>query len=508
VLIIVTEDSNPRPFKQYLKDLSACNHGGLRGQISSRVNIPESDILDFSKSLNPLGNPFDYHESDLDLEEILKKAVSQFEQYPDNRYAELKTAAAMFLNNGVLAENIIPGNGSCELLRLVIECLAYEGDEVIVASPCPLEYIRICESFGIHISKVKNEDILSLSEDAIGKSKALLVSNPNNPTGKLLTKESLLELVAKCTKNETLLIIDESFIELSDDPGQTLTDIACNTNYLCVIRSITNVFSVPGVRFAYAVASSELSGILNSARLSWNIGAVAEQIAISILSMDGGLNSKYLHASRLSVRDERDYIMAHFIALFGFEPIESNVNYILVDMTDHFMDSSKLHDGFAEHGLLIRDCQDFFDGEKDHIRISVRPRHEFDVFFHKIDDVYAKYSKEEAREKLEETIEHGGNDDVSSRSNCNYYPCHFHGQDCTFCFCPFYPCDDERTGGKWIDSATGGKVWSCEFCNLLHQANNAKKVLDVLMHEGDTDENVEKAWQIVIEPYLEDSSNS
>ncbi len=508
MLIIVTEDNTPCPFKHHLKDLSPCNHGGQLDLILSGSKLPESDILDFSKSLNPLGNPFDITESDLDIDRILKESVSRLEQYPDNRYTGLKAAAASFLKNGTGPENIVPGNGSCEILRLLMECVVYEEDDLIVSVPCPLEYIRICESFGANVSRVRDEHILSLSEDDLADIKAILLTNPNNPSGKLLTKNNLQSLISKCDKCQTLLIVDESFIDLSDDPTQTVTDLTNNNNYLFVIRSITNTFSMPGIRFSYGITSLTISEVLNAARLSWNIGAVTEQIATSILSMEGGVDSKYLRDSRKFIQEEREYTMAHLSSLFGFEPVESNANYILVDMKGHFMDSSKLYDGFAEHGLLIRDCKDFFDGEKGYFRLSIRPRNEFDKLFHKIDEVYAKYSKEEAREKLAETIEHGGSDEASSRNNCDYYPCHFHGQDCTFCFCPFYPCDDERTGGMWIESATGGQVWSCEFCNILHQAHNAEAVLDVLMHEGDTDKNINRAWVGVIEPYLEKISDS
>ncbi|WP_406661541.1 aminotransferase class I/II-fold pyridoxal phosphate-dependent enzyme [Methanolobus sp. ZRKC3] len=470
--------------------------------------MSESDILDFSKSLNPLGNPFDHAQSNLEIGEVFDQVGSKLEQYPDNRYTELKAAAALFLDNGTKPENIIPGNGSCELLRLIMECLLYEGDEVIIPVPCPLEYVRICESFGAKIQRLWTEELFKLSTTALENAKAVFFSNPNNPTGKLTSRSDLLELISKCAEHQTLLIVDESFIELCDDPTQTITDFAINNDHLFVIRSVTNTFSIPGVRFSYGITSPAMSYVLNSARLSWNIGAVTEQIAVSVLGMDGGVNSRYLQDSRRSIRDEREYLMTQLSFLYGFKPIESNANYVLVDMNEHFMDSSKFYEGFAAHGIFIRDCRDFFEGDDRYIRLSIRPREEFDVFLHNIDEVYAQFSKEEAREKLEETIEHGGADSASSRENCDYYPCHFHGQDCTFCFCPFYPCDDERTGGKLIDSAAGGKVWSCEFCNLLHQAHNAKKVLEALMNEGDTDENVKKAWKIVIEPYLEDDSGS
>jgi threonine-phosphate decarboxylase len=60
------------------------------------------------------------------------------------------------------------------------------------------------------------------------------------------------------------------------------------------------------------------------------------------------------------------------------------------------------------------------------------------------------------------------------RLNCERYPCHFPEQDCTFCFCPFYPCLDERTGGR-------GDPWSCESCTLLHRQDVAKVIIDRLM---------------------------
>lgn len=51
---------------------------------------------------------------------------------------------------------------------------------------------------------------------------------------------------------------------------------------------------------------------------------------------------------------------------------------------------------------------------------------------------------------------------------CPYYPCHFEGQACTFCYCPFYPCKDESLG-QWVESSSGGRIWNCAACTLLHE---------------------------------------
>ena len=54
------------------------------------------------------------------------------------------------------------------------------------------------------------------------------------------------------------------------------------------------------------------------------------------------------------------------------------------------------------------------------------------------------------------------------KRNCKYYPCHFKGQDCSFCYCPLYPCEQEEFGGKWKE-----KVWDCSNCTIIHDENVA-----------------------------------
>ncbi len=76
------------------------------------------------------------------------------------------------------------------------------------------------------------------------------------------------------------------------------------------------------------------------------------------------------------------------------------------------------------------------------------------------------------------------------RLNCEKFPCHFSGQDCSLCFCPFYPCRDERAGGREKDGS-----WCCEACRLIHDSEVAEKVLDALM-KG---ESIPVAWKVVQE---------
>ncbi len=87
------------------------------------------------------------------------------------------------------------------------------------------------------------------------------------------------------------------------------------------------------------------------------------------------------------------------------------------------------------------------------------------------------------------------------QQECNYYPS-FEGQDCTFCFCPFYPCQDGRTEGKWITGSSGNEVWSCLECRVVHEPAVVEKMITVLTAEGCTEEGLKKAWETVMEPWL------
>jgi Zn-finger protein len=66
-------------------------------------------------------------------------------------------------------------------------------------------------------------------------------------------------------------------------------------------------------------------------------------------------------------------------------------------------------------------------------------------------------------------------------TDCRYYPCHFDGMDCTWCFCPFYPCQDTTLGKMVTSKRTGKPVWSCMGCSWVHNPKTAKKILEGIL---------------------------
>ncbi|MDW7727335.1 MAG: aminotransferase class I/II-fold pyridoxal phosphate-dependent enzyme [Candidatus Methanoperedens sp.] len=469
-------DINSRIRKTALA-ITPCVHGARVAESAEESGIDTSELLDFSVNLNPLGPP-------PAIPEVLANACKSVENYPDNRYPGFRKAAAQYLDVSPL--NIVPGNGSSEIIRLFAETVIEPGDGVILPMPTFGEYGFQCRLFGAEIEYV---DYKEITEVEPGGYKAVFVCNPNNPTGSLVEREKVIELAKKCSSSGTFLFVDEAFIELSD-PGQSIAGFAASNDFVIVLRSLTKVFAVAGLRIGYAVTSPAFANVLNSIRLPWSLNSVA----VSVGEWLFGNHEDYINTSLALISEEREWLMEKLVSVRGFSPYPGDVNYILVDIGDFFMGSEELARRMLENGIIIRECSSF--GLVNHIRIAVRKREDNEELLDVITSVINQKGNEMADEEIGRVLERGVT--ARSRIDCEYYPCHFKGQDCTFCFCPFYPCGDERTGGRFVERAAGGSVWSCATCHIIHKGDIAEKVLKALM----SGKSIKEVWEEVLEPEL------
>jgi len=462
--------------KKTAVELSPCTHGARVTQSAEESGKKTDELLDFSVNLNPLGPP--------GLNKILAKASKTITSYPDNRYSVFKKAAAKSLN--VKPENIVPGNGSTELIRLFAETVIESGDKVIIPFPTFSEYEFQCRIFGAEFQYVNYTNITELEPDNY---KAVFLCNPNNPTGNLLKREEVLELARRCSDSEVFLFVDEAFIDLSD-PKESIAGFAASNDFVVVLRSLTKTYAVPGLRIGFAVSSNNFAELLNNIRLTWNLNSVAVSVSEKLLKNNTG----YLNRSLEMISKERKWLDSRLNSIRGFKTYPSDANFILVDIKGFLLSSSDLTERMLRNSIIIRDCCSF--GLENHIRVAVRKRNENKKLIKAFSKVISEWGEELAEKEISRALEKGVT--ARSRLNCEYYPCHFEGQDCTFCFCPFYPCGDVRAGGELIRKSSGGTVWSCAGCILIHRGDIAEKVLGALM-EGN---KLKDIWKLVMEPDL------
>ncbi len=342
--------------KRSFASAKVCTHGGKFREAASKGRPP----LDFSANINPLGSP--------PLEALVLKELQQVGYYPDNRYVEFRQAAASFV--GVSSENIVPGNGSSELIRLFAEATLGDGGLALIPAPTFGEYENQSLLAGGTVRHVDigADGVPNFSDSDLEDAKAAFICNPNNPTGRLLTAEEIASLADRCEKSETFLLVDEAFIELSD-PGQSVARLAPSREYLFVMRSLTKSFGVPGLRLGFCVTNPLLAEVMDRARIPWSLGSIAASAGAYLLGQED-----FLERSRALINEELAWLTAALVKL-GLRPMESRVNFILVDITRCGLDSDELAECMADEGVLVRDCQSF-GLLKRYIRVAVRNRDE------------------------------------------------------------------------------------------------------------------------------------
>lgn len=364
--------------RQEVQGCTPCAHGG---RIAEYIDA-DQPIIDFSANLNPMGMP--------NVPTMIREIEGIF-HYPDNNYPELRAVSADFVEacsgtNGttrITAENIVPTNGSSELIRLFAETVIERGDRVIIPAPTFDEYAFQCRLFGADVQYPDYSKILELSSDQISDASAVFLCNPNNPTGDLIAGDDVRQLSDRCSDAETFLFVDEAFIELSD-PAQSVAHSVFDSDFVVVSRSLTKVFAVPGLRLGFGIASTGVAELLNHARLVWNVGAPAEAIGREL--MGACMEGDYLKRSIALIQKESGYLMEAFTSR-GFSPHESAANFILVDISSAGMDSQEMVERMAGNGILVRDCATFQGLDRRHVRVAVRTREENRMLMRAIDAV-------------------------------------------------------------------------------------------------------------------------
>lgn len=361
--------------RESFEGAEACDHGGRIRSMAASLELRQEDLLDYSANINPLGHP--------PLDDLILREMKRIGHYPDNDYVEFRTAAANFV--GVDPANVVPGNGSSELMRLFAEALIEEGDKVVITEPTFGEYAAQSRLFGaenVPVHRGINGPIDPkdfLSDALLDEAKAVFICNPNNPTGVLLPRSMIVDLAERCERAETFLFVDEAFIELSD-PEETVADIAPAMEHLFVARSLTKSFGVPGIRLGFGVAGDRLAEVMNRTRLPWSISSLASVAGAYLLAQ-----GDHLVLSRRVIEKELAWLTKELERL-GLDPVESSVNFILVGVGRTGLLSWQLVERMERERVLVRDCRSFGLGEG-YVRVAVRNREENERFVSALEKV-------------------------------------------------------------------------------------------------------------------------
>ena len=206
---------------------------------------------------------------------------------------------------------------------------------------------------------------------------AVFLCNPNNPTGVAIPKEEVLELAAWCQTAGALLVVDEAFVELTEWPKTwSLLPEAVWLDHVVVLRSLTKLFAIPGLRLGYLVAGD--ARVIDSVRglqPPWPLNTFALAVGERVLR-----ETAYIEHSRAAIRHLRERFTEKLRGVSSLHPFPSTTNFVLCKLLSARTAAADLCDRLEQQGLLIRNC-DSFDGLElgRFIRLAIRQPHEQDL---------------------------------------------------------------------------------------------------------------------------------
>lgn len=256
-------------------------------------------------------------------------------KYPDPLGWQFRRTAGEVL--GVSPECIVIGNGSDEILSMVVRAIVPEGGVIVAPTPSYILYQTLAQIQGARFHELPFEKDWSLDARKLaGIGHLTLIPNPNSPTGTFIQPKLLAEW-------PTPLLLDEAYAEFASDHGVSLV---ANHPHLLVSRTFSKAYSLAGIRFGFAVAHPSVAEQLYKVKDSYNCDVLALAAATAAIS-----DQAYLAETRAKILSTRARLEKELVKL-GFKVIPSQANFV---WCQHAAKSEKaIYEQLKTDNILIR----------------------------------------------------------------------------------------------------------------------------------------------------------
>ncbi|MFA9558473.1 threonine-phosphate decarboxylase CobD [Evansella sp. AB-rgal1] len=338
------------------------SHGGQPETMKQLFHMDkEKEILDFSANLNPLGPP-------PWLKGEIYHSYTTITKYPDPTYSNSHNALADY--EMITKDKVLLTNGGAEAIFLVAKL--FEGGKALIVQPTFVEYERACEHYHITTEDVFLEESnefqlpLELILEKMGEADVIFLCRPNNPTGTLVDEKSLHRILEKGLETNTYVVVDEAFVDFLPSTKLSLTSWLPSYRNLVLLRSLTKMFTIPGLRIGYVLANEHVIGKIKSWQLPWSINSFADAVVPKLLADD-----KYVTRTRNWLGSESSYVLNKLTDL-DFYVSESKVNFYLLQDSKRPDDTEELFQYLFKGGILTRHTHNFKGLNGNYLRIAIR----------------------------------------------------------------------------------------------------------------------------------------
>ncbi len=337
-----------------------------------RRELGLSEIVKLASNENPLG-------ASQAAVAAARQALDEVGRYPDGNGFELKAALSEYL--GVPANRLTLGNGSNDVLELVVRAFVSPGDEVVyskhsfavyaLASQAVGATARVAPALREDATQPYGHDLVSMASLVGEATKVVFVANPNNPTGTWLGSAELLGFLDRLPSN-VIAVVDEAYAEyvvVSD--YDSLIDQVDRFPNLVVTRTFSKAFGLAGLRVGYAVSNPQVAELMNRVRQPFNVNSAALAAAKAALG-----DTDHIRESRELNTRQMSRLQAELSDL-GLGILPSAANFLCVDT---HQDAFRVFQALLSGGVIVRPIANY--GLDRHLRITIGTPRENDRLIH------------------------------------------------------------------------------------------------------------------------------
>jgi len=312
----------------------------------------QSHVIPGNIKLDANENPFPWPAGM--REELLSQNVF-FNRYPDGEAKKLRESLARYTK--IPKEGILTGNGSDELIQVILATFGGPGKELLIHPPTFSMYAAAAKVTGTGVLEVPlitcsglnfqsdlrldTEQILAKAQD--DKVNVIIICNPNNPTGSLFDRGEILKIVRE---SEKIVIVDEAYSEFA---GESLVNEVKNYSNLIVMRTFSKAFGMAGLRLGYIMAQEGTINLINRVRQPFNVNGFTQEAGVLALNY----LSQYQHQIE-SIKEETQKLVAVLTSFPGIEVFSTRANFILFKPKE----AGVWHQTLEGKGFTIRNMGD------------------------------------------------------------------------------------------------------------------------------------------------------
>lgn len=294
--------------------------------------------------------------------EAIQGALRNMHRYPDGSNYHLRKHLAEKLE--VSVDQIVLGNGSNEIIELLVRTFLQEGDEVIIPEPSFLMYEIMVQAGGGRAVKVPlKERVLDLDGMARGtssKTRMIFVNNPNNPTGTIVSLEDFERFLQRVPP-EVIIVMDEAYVEFVRDTTCPMgLDYLDGDKTVVTLRTFSKAYGLAGLRIGYGVMKESLTGLLDRVRQPFNTNLLAQVGALAALD-----DEAFLKKTVDTVHKGLDFLYQE-VEKLGLQYFPTQTNFFLIDLE---RDAKSVFEKMLRSGVIVRPMTAY--GYPNYIRINV-----------------------------------------------------------------------------------------------------------------------------------------